>query len=249
MSRQVVLVTGASSGIGQAIAIMAAKRGHDVAVHFSANLEGAEATASAVESAGGTALLLQADLANLDSISGMFSQLDATFVRLDALVNNAGMTAPSVPASEFDAARLQAMVTVNLAAPILIASEAAKRMSTRNGHSGGVIVNISSAAARLGAANAFVDYAATKAGLDIFTKGLSDEVADQGIRVCGIRPGLITTPLHTKGGVAGRDQKLAATVPMQRPGMPDEVAEAVLWLMSDQASYVTGTVLDVAGGR
>jgi len=244
MTRKTLLVTGASSGIGQAIAIMAANRGYDVAVHYSGNEKGAEQTAAGVRSAGGKAVLIQADLGDLATIKGLFAQFDSEFDRLDALVNNAGITVPTTRVENYDAARLTHLFTVNLSAPILIAGEAVKRMK-----SGAVIVNLSSAAARLGSANAFVDYAASKAGIDIFTKGLSDEVAVQGIRVCGIRPGLIETPMHAKGGVPERAQQLAKTVPMQRTGTPDEIAEAVLFLLSDAAGYMTGTTIDVTGGR
>jgi NAD(P)-dependent dehydrogenase (short-subunit alcohol dehydrogenase family) len=247
--RRKLLVTGASSGIGAAISIMAATRGYDVAVHYSGNQAGAEASADAVRAAGGMAYLVKADLGNLEQVASLFAKLDADFGRIDALVNNAGITVPKARVEDYDAARLSRLFAVNLSAPILVAGEAVKRMSRRHGGQGGVIVSISSVAARLGSANFFVDYAASKAGIEIFTKGLSDEVAAEGIRVCAIRPGLIDTPIHQKGGVPDRAKELAPTVPMQRTGAPEEVAEAVLWLLSDAASYVTGTVLEVTGGR
>jgi NAD(P)-dependent dehydrogenase (short-subunit alcohol dehydrogenase family) len=188
--------------------------------------------------------LIKADLADLSTIAGLFAQFDSEFGRLDALVNNAGITVPTTRVENYDADRLTRLFTVNLSAPILIAGEAIKRMSK-----GGVIVNMSSAAARLGSANAFIDYAASKAGIDIFTKGLSDEIAAQGIRVCGIRPGLIDTDIHASGGEPDRAQRLAPMVPMKRVGKAEEIANAIVWLMSDEASYVTGTTLDVSGGR
>ena len=249
MPRKTAIVTGASSGIGAAAARVAARDGYDVAVGYHRDRSGAADTARAVEALGGRAVLLQADLSNPADIDRFFEEFDAAFGQLDALVNNAGVVDIAARVDQMDHARLRRMFDTNLIGPILVAGHAVRRMSTAQGGAGGVIVNISSAAARLGSPNLYVDYAASKAGIDIFTKGLSYEVAAEGIRVTGIRPGLIETPIHAKGGAPERAQTLAGSVPMKRTGSADEVAEAILWLMSDKASYVTGTTIDVTGGR
>ena len=249
MTRRTAIVTGASAGIGAAAARLAARDGYDVAIGYRTDKSGAADTAKVVEAAGRRAHLLQADLSDPTEIDRFFAQFDAAFDRLDALVNNAGVVDRATRVDQMDHARLRRMMDTNLIGPILVAGHAVRRMSTEQGGSGGVIVNISSAAARLGAANNYVDYAASKAAIDIFTKGLSDEVAAEGIRVTGIRPGLIDTPIHGKGGEPDRAQRLAGMVPMKRTGSAEDVAEAILWLMSDKASYVTGTTLDVTGGR
>ncbi len=249
MTRKTVIVTGASTGIGAAAARLAARDGYDVAIGYRSDKSGAEYTARAVGAAGGRAHLFQADLSDPKEIDRFFAEFDAAFGSLDALVNNAGVVDVAARVDEMDHARLRRMMDTNLIGPILVAGHAVRRMSTGHGGNGGVIVNISSAAARLGSPNTYVDYAASKAGIDLFTKGLAMEVANEGIRVAGIRPGLIETPIHGKGGDPDRARKLADTVPMKRTGSADEVAEAILWLMSDKASYVTGTTLDVTGGR
>ncbi|MFC2968635.1 SDR family oxidoreductase [Acidimangrovimonas pyrenivorans] len=244
-----VLVTGASAGIGAATALAAAKAGWDVAIGYGRDTAGAEATAAAARAAGVRAEILQADLATPDGPARLFAAFDATFDRLDALVNNAGVVDVAARVEEMDHARLARMFQINAIAPMLCAGEAVRRMSTRHGGAGGTIVNISSVAARTGSANEYVDYAASKAAVDTFTKGLSNEVAREGIRVVALRPGLIYTEIHAKGGEPGRADRLADQVPMGRVGSPDEIAAGVLWLISDAASYVTGTTLDISGGR
>lgn len=249
MTRKTLIVTGASTGIGAAAARLAARNGYDVAIGYRTDQKGASEVARDVEAAGGRAVLIQADLSDPDQIERFFAEFDAHFDHLDGLVNNAGVVDVAARVDQMSPDRLRRMLDTNLMGPILVAGQAVRRMSTAKGGNGGAIVNISSAAARLGAGALYVDYAAAKAGIDILTKGLSDEVAAEGIRVAGIRPGLIETPIHGKGGDPDRAQRLAGMVPMKRTGSAEEVAEAILWLLSDKASYVTGTTLDVSGGR
>lgn len=241
-----VLVTGASAGIGAAAARLAARHGYDVVVNYRSDRAGAEAVAADVQAAGRKALVVQADVAQPEDIAALYAAIDAEFGQLDALVNNAGVVDMTAKVTDLTHDRLRRMFDINVIGAILVAKEAVLRMQPRGL---GSIVNISSAAARLGSANQYVDYAASKAAIDIFTKGLADEVAPDGIRVNAIRPGLIETEIHAKGGEPGRAQRLAHNVPMQRTGSAEEVADAILYLMSDQASYVTGTCLDVSGGR
>ena len=247
MSRKICLITGASAGIGAAAARLAAQHGYDVALNYNANRSGAEDVARDAESAGARAILVQADVADPDQIAAMYAQVDNEFGRIDALVNNAGVVDQTAKVTDMTHARLRRMFDINVIGSILVAKEAVLRMQAQG--DGGAIVNISSAAARLGSGNQYVDYAASKAAIDIFTKGLSDEVAADNIRVNSIRPGLIETEIHAKGGEPGRAQRLAHMVPMKRTGSAEEVADAILYLMSDQASYITGTALDVTGGR
>lgn len=245
--RKVLLITGASAGIGAATARLAATQGYDVVVTYNTDHAGAEAVAADAKAAGARVLTCQADVADPDQIAALFAQIDAEFGRLDALVNNAGVVDATARVTDLTHARLRRMFDINVIGAILVAKEAVARMLAQC--DGGAIVNISSAAARLGSGNQYVDYAASKAAIDTFTKGLSDEVAADNIRVNAIRPGLIETDIHAKGGEPGRAERLAHMVPMKRTGSAAEVADAVLYLLSDQASYVTGSVLDVSGGR
>ena len=249
MDRKIALVTGASTGIGAAAAVALAQAGYDVAIAYRSDRAGAEATASAARKHGAKTALIQADLSNGAGVDKLYAEFDAAFGRIDALVNNAGIVDVATRVEAMTEARLSRMFATNLTAPFLIAGQAVRRMSTKSGGNGGGIVNISSVAARLGSGGLYADYAASKAGIDILTKALSDEVAAEGIRVNGIRPGLIDTPIHAKGGLPDRHHKLAHTVPMQRVGTAEEIAEAIVWLLSDHASYVTGATLDVSGGR
>lgn len=239
MSRKTLLITGASAGIGAACARLAAERGYDLYVNYNSDAGGAEATAETARAAGAQATVIQADVSDASAISAMFEQIP----RLDGLINNAGIMGQTARLTDMDHARLRQMFDVNVIGAMLVAKEAVLRMDK------GVIVNVSSAAARLGSGNQYLDYAASKAAIDTFTKGLSDEVAAQGIRVVSVRPGIIDTDIHAKGGEPDRADRLAPMVPMKRKGSAEEVAEVILWLMSDQASYVTGTAIDVTGGR
>lgn len=247
MSRKICLITGASAGIGAATARMAAMRGYDLVLNYRSDSAGAQAVAKDVETAGATCLICQADVAEPDQVIAMFAEIDAKFGRLDALVNNAGVVDVAATVTEMTHARLRRMFDINVIGAILVAKETVLRMQAQD--TGGAIVNVSSVAARLGSGGQYADYAASKAAIDAFTKGLSDEVATDGIRVNAIRPGLIETEIHAKGGEAGRAERLAHMVPMKRTGNADEIADAILYLLSDQSSYVTGSVLDVSGGR
>jgi len=244
--RPVCLITGASAGIGAACARLAAET-YDFVLTYRGNAAGAEASKATIEAAGGRAVLAQGDVADPDDIAAIYKTVDDSFGRLDVLINNAGIVDKSVKLTEMDHARLSRMMNVNVIGAMLVAKEAVLRMQAQG--DGGAIINISSAAARLGSANQYIDYAASKAAIDTFTKGLSDEVAGDSIRVMSIRPGLIDTELHAKGGEPGRAQRLAHMVPMKREGSAEEVARAILWLASPEASYVTGSTLDVTGGR
>lgn len=244
--KPVCLITGASTGIGAACAQLAAKRGYDLALTYNTDPKGAETVAQTAEQEGAKTLIIQTDVADPEAIDAMYRKIDNTFGRLDALINNAGIVAPAARVTDLTHARLRQMFDVNVIGAILVAQGAVKRMLPQ---SSGVIVNLSSAAARLGSANQYVDYAASKAAIDIFTKGLSDEVASSGLRVMAVAPGLIETDIHAKGGDPGRAQRLAGTVPMGRTGSAEEVANAVVWLLSDEASYMTGSTIDVTGGR
>ncbi|MEP1963776.1 SDR family oxidoreductase [Tateyamaria sp.] len=244
--RPICLITGASAGIGAACARLGAGT-YDFVLNYRRDTAGAEASKAAIEAAGGRAVLAQGDVSDPTDIDKVYKIADDAFGRVDVLINNAGIVGKSAKLTEIDHARLTEMMNVNVIGAMLVAKEAVIRMQAQG--TGGAIINISSAAARLGSANQYVDYAASKAAIDIFTKGLSDEVAADNIRVMAIRPGLIDTEIHAKGGEPGRAQRLAHMVPMKREGSAEEVAQAILWLASDQASYVTGSTLDVTGGR
>ena len=247
-----LLITGASRGIGAAAARLAAQAGWDVALNYTRDAAAAEAVASEVRGAGRRALVLQADVAVDAEVVAMFVAIDRAWgpgQSLAGLVNNAGVVDVAARVDQMSEARIQRMFAVNVFGTIACAREAVLRMSTRHGGQGGVIVNLSSAAARLGSPGQYVDYAAAKGAIDTFTLGLAREVAAEGIRVNAVRPGLIDTDIHASGGQPDRAAQLAPTVPMQRTGSAEEVARAVLWLLADDSSYTTGSVVDVTGGR
>jgi NAD(P)-dependent dehydrogenase (short-subunit alcohol dehydrogenase family) len=245
---KVVIITGGSRGIGRATAIAAAVRGFRVVVGYVDNQAAANDVVTKIESSNGKAIAVKCDVGREADILRMFEAADK-FGALGALVNNAGIVGRTLRVDEMSAERIQRMMAINVTGSILCAREAVKRMSTRHGGKGGVIVNISSAAARLGGANTYVDYAASKGAIDSFTVGLGYEVAGEGIRVAAIRPGLIDTEIHASGGEPDRAHRLAHMVPMKRVGTAREIANAIVWLMSDEASYVTSAILDVSGGR
>ena len=249
MDCPVVLITGGSRGIGAATALAAARAGYAVALSFQTDGQAAQSVVRAIEVLGGQALAIQADVAQEDSVLAMFAAVDAAWGRLDALVNNAGVVDVASRVDAMSVARLRRMFDTNVLGSFVCAREAVLRMSTRHGGRGGSIVNVSSAASRLGSPGQYVDYAASKGAIDSFTLGLSKEVAAEGIRVNAVRPGIIDTEIHASGGEPDRAQLLGAQVPMQRPGSADEVAQAIVWLLGPHASYTTGTLLDVSGGR
>ena len=246
---KVALVTGASGGIGQAVAGVLAEAGYDLALHFRSDHAGVETAAAAVAAAGRRGVPIQADLATGAGVEALFQGFDRAFGRLDVVVSNAGVVDVPCRIDAMTPDRLRRMFDLNLTQAFLVAGAAVRRMSTAKGGTGGVIVNISSIAARLGSANQYADYAAAKAGVDVLTKALSDEVAAEGIRVVGIRPGVIDTPIHGKGGLPDRAARVGATAPLGRAGTAAEVAATVAFLVSDGAGYITGTSVDMTGGR
>jgi NAD(P)-dependent dehydrogenase (short-subunit alcohol dehydrogenase family) len=248
LTDKVVIITGGSRGIGRATAIAAAARGFRVVVGYASNETAARQVVTAIEGRNGKAIAVKCDVGDEHDILAMFKAADG-FGTLGALVNNAGIVGTTSRVDEMSSERIQRMMAVNVTGSILCAREAVKRMSTRHGGQGGVIVNLSSVAAKLGSPNTYVDYAASKGAIDSFTIGLGHEVAGEGIRVAAIRPGLIDTEIHASGGDADRAHRLAGGVPMKRVGTADEIASAIVWLMSDDASYVTSAILDVSGGR
>ena len=246
---KIALITGASRGIGAATALLAARQGWAVAVNYQGNRAAADAVVQQIRAAGGTALAVQADVADEAQVLAMFATIDAQLGRITALVNNAGVVDTTQRVDEMSVARLRRMFDVNVIGSFVCAREAVRRMSTRHGGAGGAIVNVSSAASRLGSAHQYVDYAAAKGAIDTFTIGLAREVAAEGIRVNAVRPGLIETDIHASGGLPDRVRDLAHQVPMQRGGTAEEVAEAIVWLMSDASPYTTMSLLEVSGGR
>ena len=248
-SRPLLIITGGSRGIGAATALAAAARGYDVLLSYRERADAADEVVAACARAGADAMAVAADVADEQDVMHLFAAADERFGRVDVLVNNAGSLGPQSRLDGFDTARVTRVLAVNVLGVILCAREAVRRMSTRYDGRGGAIVNVSSAAARLGAPGEYIDYAAAKAAVDAVTVGLAKEVALEGIRVNSVRPGLIHTDIHASGGEPGRIERLAPVVPMQRGGDAGEVAEAILWLASSAASYVTGAILDVSGGR
>ena len=246
---QAILITGASRGIGAATALLAARQGYAVAVNYSADSRGAEEVVRRIRHAGGQAMTVQADVASEAQVVAMFEKIDAKFGRLSALVNNAGVVDQAARVDAMTLQRLRRMFEINVFGSFLCAREAVKRMSTRYGGAGGAIVNVSSAAARLGSPGQYVDYASAKGAIDTFTLGLAREVAAEGIRVNAVRPGIIDTGIHASGGLPDRVREVAPQLPMGRAGSAEEVAQAIVWLLGDGASYTTGSLLDVAGGR
>ncbi|MDO9406127.1 MAG: SDR family oxidoreductase [Polaromonas sp.] len=244
-----VLITGGSRGIGAATALLAAQRGYAVAVNYSSHSLAADEVVRQVRQQGGQAMAVQADVADEAQVLAMFKQIDAKFGPLSALVNNAGVVDSTTRVDAMTLARIRRMFEINVFGSFLCAREAVKRMSTRYGGTGGAIVNVSSAAARLGSPGQYVDYAAAKGAIDTFTIGLAKEVAAEGIRVNAVRPGVIDTGIHASGGLPDRARDLAPQLPMQRPGTAAEIAGAILWLLGSEAAYTTGALLDVSGGR
>jgi NAD(P)-dependent dehydrogenase (short-subunit alcohol dehydrogenase family) len=244
-----LLVTGGSGGIGAATARRAAHRGYDVAIHYSANAAAAEAVAGDVRAAGRRAITLRADVAHSGQIRSMFTEFDSQFGRLDAFFNNAGILFAGTRFMDIGEEQLDRIIAVNLKGAYIAAQEAARRLARSRGGNGGSIVNMSSMLAKLGGGLENNDYGATKAAIEAMTIGMAKELAADGVRVNAVRPGLIDTQIHARAGDPGRVDRLMASVPLGRAGSPEDVAEAVLWLLSDQSAYTTGTIIDVAGGR
>jgi NAD(P)-dependent dehydrogenase (short-subunit alcohol dehydrogenase family) len=245
----VLIVTGASRGIGAATAHLAAARGYKVCVNYRANQRAAEEVAQTIRQKGGKVIAIQADISNESEVVRLFEEATKQLGPLTALVNNAATVEQQSRLENIDAARLHRIFAVNVFGSFLCAREAVRRMSTRHGGQGGAIVNVSSGAARVGSPNEYIDYAATKGAIETLTLGLAKEVAEEKIRVNAVRPGFIYTDLHALGGEPNRVERVKSQVPMKRGGQPEEVANAILWLLSEEASYITGAILDVTGGR
>ena len=244
-----MVVTGGARGIGAATAKLAAARGYTVCVNYQQGQGAAENVVRDIASKGGQAIAMQADISSEAGVLSLFRQVDATGGSIAALVNNAATLESQMRLDSMEASRIERVFALNVLGSMLCAREAVRRMSTRHGGSGGGIVNVSSGAAKYGSPGEYVDYAASKGAIDTFTVGLAKEVAEEGIRVNAVRPGFIYTRMHAKGGEPERVERVKTLVPMQRGGQPEEVASAILWLLSPEASYITGTILDVAGGR
>jgi NAD(P)-dependent dehydrogenase (short-subunit alcohol dehydrogenase family) len=247
--KPVLLITGASRGIGAATAVLAAQQGWAVAVNYASNASAAHSVVQQIQAAGGTAIAVQADVGDEAQILRMFAEVDNKLGPISGLVNNAGVVDVTAKVEAQSWSRWERMMRINVLGSFACAREAVKRMSTAHGGSGGSIVNVSSAAARLGAPGQYVDYAASKSAIDAFTIGLAKEVANEGIRVNAVRPGLIDTDIHASGGLPDRVRDLSHLVPMQRGGTAEEVAQAIVWLLSDAASYTTMTFIEASGGR
>jgi NAD(P)-dependent dehydrogenase (short-subunit alcohol dehydrogenase family) len=246
---RVMIVTGGSRGIGAATARLAASRGYAVCVNYRKDRDAADAIVEEIKANGGHAIAVAADVSSESDVDNLFKIVDARLGVVTALVNNAGILEKQIRVENVDAARLHRILAVNVVGAFLCAREAVRRMSTKHGGSGGAIVNVSSAASRLGSAGEYVDYAASKGAVDTLTIGLSREVAGEGIRVNAVRPAFIHTEMHASGGEPGRVDRIKDSLPMKRGGHPEEVANAILWLLSDEASYATGTFIDLAGGK
>jgi NAD(P)-dependent dehydrogenase (short-subunit alcohol dehydrogenase family) len=249
MQSKLVLITGGSRGIGAETALLAAQKGWDVVITYRSKIAAAEAVVKKIITLGQRALAIKVDLAREQDIYALFKTVDKEFGRLDALVNNAGVITVISAFVDMSPARIRDVFNVNVVGAFICAQEAVKRMAHSSGGQGGGIVNLSSAAARIGAPNEFIDYAASKGAIDTLTTGLSKEVGGEGIRVNAVRPGLIITDMHADAGDKDRPEKFKHAIPMQRAGKPSEVASAIVWLISDEASYVSGACLDVSGGR
>jgi NAD(P)-dependent dehydrogenase (short-subunit alcohol dehydrogenase family) len=245
---KVVIVTGGSRGIGAATALLAAERGYAVCVNYLYNSAAADQVVYDIEQQGGTAIAVAADVTSELDVVNLFNRVDEELGQVTALVNNAGILAPQMRLESMDAARLHQVFATNITGSFLCAREAIKRMSTIHGGLGGSIVNVSSGAARTGSPGVYIDYAASKAAIDTMTIGLAKEVANEGMRVNAVRPGLIYTDIHASGGEPNRVDRIKEMIPMQRGGQAIEVAQAILWLLSDEASYITGSIVDIAGG-
>ncbi|MBI3383773.1 MAG: SDR family oxidoreductase [Aquabacterium sp.] len=248
--KPVTLITGASQGIGAATARLLARQGHALLIHYAHQADAAQAVADECLQLGAPlAIIAQADVADEAQVLNLFAIADKSLPPLTGLVNNAGIVDKTASLADMSAARMQRMLNVNVLGPMLCAREAVKRMSTRLGGQGGVIVNVSSSAVRTGSPNLYVDYATSKGAIDVLTNGLSKELAPEGVRVVAVRPGITDTGIHATGGEPDRATRLGPSLPMGRAARPDEVAEAIVWLLSDQASYTAGAILDVTGGR
>jgi NAD(P)-dependent dehydrogenase (short-subunit alcohol dehydrogenase family) len=249
MGRKVIIITGGSRGIGAATARLAAARGYAVCLSYLKNRAAADAMVQELRAGGAEAMAVAADVAQEADVVRLFAEVDRTFGPVNALVNNAGVLEQQMRVDEMSAARLAHIFSTNVIGNFLCAREALRRMSTRHGGAGGAIVNVSSTAARLGAPGEYVDYAASKGAIDTFTIGLAKEVGAEQVRVNAVRPGIILTEIHASGGEPGRPERVKDSIPMKRAGDPDEVAAVIMWLLSDEASYTTGAVIDIGGGR